>query len=235
MGEYVAHAKDMAGEDATLSDVPDVLAPDLRIVFVGINPGRVSAAARAHFANPRNDFWRLLADAGLTSRLLQPSEEQALLDNGIGITNAARRVTRGSGERCSALPSSWHCKAGPNAAHREAAGMANVRYEGGVTSYLEVLYNEQELFNAELGLAHARRDELLDRHANVALRALVTVVDRGIEHVDTGSQGARDRLCVSRVSCGVGIAEVCSQTNRREPQFARTRYVGGAAKVAGIA
>jgi multidrug efflux system outer membrane protein len=46
-------------------------------------------------------------------------------------------------------------------AHRDATEMANVRYEGGVTSYLEVLYNEQELFNAELGLAQARRNELL--------------------------------------------------------------------------
>jgi multidrug efflux system outer membrane protein len=46
-------------------------------------------------------------------------------------------------------------------AHRDATDMANVRYEGGVTSYLEVLYNEQELFTAELGLAQARRDELL--------------------------------------------------------------------------
>jgi multidrug efflux system outer membrane protein len=45
-------------------------------------------------------------------------------------------------------------------AHREAAELANVRYEGGVTSYLEVLYNEQELFSAELGLAQARRNEL---------------------------------------------------------------------------
>ena len=62
----------MAGGDATPSDVPDVLAPDLRIVFVGINPGRVSAAARAHFANPRNDFWRLLHAARLTSRLYEP-------------------------------------------------------------------------------------------------------------------------------------------------------------------
>ena len=56
----------MAGGDATPSDVPDVLAPDLRIVFVGINPGRVSAEAAAHFANPRNDFWRLLHAAQLT-------------------------------------------------------------------------------------------------------------------------------------------------------------------------
>jgi multidrug efflux system outer membrane protein len=46
-------------------------------------------------------------------------------------------------------------------AHRDATDLANVRYEGGVTSYLEVLYNEQELFNAELLLANARRNELL--------------------------------------------------------------------------
>lgn len=45
-------------------------------------------------------------------------------------------------------------------AHRAATDMANVRYEGGVTSYLEVLYNEQELFSAELVLAQARRNEL---------------------------------------------------------------------------
>ena len=46
-------------------------------------------------------------------------------------------------------------------AHRDATETANVRYEGGVTSYLEVLYNEQELFTAELALAQARRNELL--------------------------------------------------------------------------
>ncbi|HNQ89798.1 MAG TPA: efflux transporter outer membrane subunit [Verrucomicrobiota bacterium] len=47
------------------------------------------------------------------------------------------------------------------AAHRGAADLANTRYEGGVTSYLEVLYNEQELFSAELSLAQARLNELL--------------------------------------------------------------------------
>src|SRR5262249_29949748 len=46
-------------------------------------------------------------------------------------------------------------------AHRDATELANVRYEGGVTSYLEVLYNEQELFNAELGLAQARLNVFL--------------------------------------------------------------------------
>jgi len=46
-------------------------------------------------------------------------------------------------------------------ANRDATRLANDRYDGGVTSYLEVLYNEQELFDAELGLAQARRNELL--------------------------------------------------------------------------
>ena len=88
----------MAGLDATPSDVPDVLAPDLRIVFVGINPGRVSAAARAHFANPRTDFWRLLHATRLTSRLYEPHEQFSLLEEGIGVTNAAYRTTPGSGD-----------------------------------------------------------------------------------------------------------------------------------------
>jgi len=94
----VVHTRDMAEVDATPSDVPDVLAPDLRVVFVGINPGRVSAAARAHFANPRNDFWRLLHAARLTSRLYEPQEQFALLEEGIGVTNAAYRTTPGSGD-----------------------------------------------------------------------------------------------------------------------------------------
>jgi TDG/mug DNA glycosylase family protein len=58
----------------------------------------VSAAAGAHFANPRNDFWRLLQAAGLTSRLYEPREQLELLVEGIGITNAAYRTTPGSGD-----------------------------------------------------------------------------------------------------------------------------------------
>ena len=80
------------------SAVPDILAPDLRVVFCGINPGRVSAAAKAHFANPRNDFWRLLDAAGFTPRLYEPSEQFELLRLGIGVTNAAYRTTPGSGD-----------------------------------------------------------------------------------------------------------------------------------------
>ena len=82
----------------TESGVPDVLAPGLAAIFCGINPGRASAAAGAPFANPRNDFWRLLHAAGFTPRVLDPQEAAELLRYGIGLTNAARRTTRGSGD-----------------------------------------------------------------------------------------------------------------------------------------
>jgi double-stranded uracil-DNA glycosylase len=80
------------------SAIPDVLAPGLDVLFCGINPGRVSAAAGHHFANPRNDFWRLLHDAGFTPRLLAPAEQFELPRFGYGLTNAAYRTTPGSGD-----------------------------------------------------------------------------------------------------------------------------------------
>jgi TDG/mug DNA glycosylase family protein len=70
----------------------------MRLVLCGINPGRASATAGAPFANPRNDFWRLLHAAGFTPRLLEPGEFEELLEYGIGLTNAARRTTRGSSD-----------------------------------------------------------------------------------------------------------------------------------------
>jgi double-stranded uracil-DNA glycosylase len=87
-----------SNEEQAVSAVPDVLAPDLRVVFCGINPGFVSAAAGVHFANPRNDFWRLLHDAGFTPRLLSPNEQFEVVRFGLGLTNAASRTTRGSGD-----------------------------------------------------------------------------------------------------------------------------------------
>ena len=70
----------------------------MRVVFCGINPGRFSDATNAHFANPRNDFWRLLHEAGFTPRLFDPSEQFDLLPLSIGVTNAACRTTPGSGD-----------------------------------------------------------------------------------------------------------------------------------------
>lgn len=73
----------------------DLLGPDLHVLFVGINPGRRSAASGHHFAGPGNHFWPLLYDAGFTPRRLQPHEEEELLDYGIGITNIVSRASRG--------------------------------------------------------------------------------------------------------------------------------------------
>jgi double-stranded uracil-DNA glycosylase len=94
----VGRRRTRCGDRRVSSAVPDVLAPGLRLVFCGINPGRRSAAAGAHFANPRNDFWRLLRDAGFTPRLYEPSEQHSLLNLRLGLTNAAHRTTRGSGD-----------------------------------------------------------------------------------------------------------------------------------------
>lgn len=73
--------------------IPDVLAPGLRVLFSGINPGLYSAATGHHFARPGNRFWPALHAAGFTSRLLHPSEQEQLLDLGLGITNVAARAT----------------------------------------------------------------------------------------------------------------------------------------------
>lgn len=77
---------------------PDIVAPGLRILFVGINPGRASAAKGHNFAGPGNHFWRLLHDAGLTPRVYEPHEERRLLDHGIGITNVVSRASRGEAD-----------------------------------------------------------------------------------------------------------------------------------------
>ena len=82
-------ARRAPGAATAASDVPDVLAPGLDVVFCGINPGFVSAAAAAHFANPRNDFWRLLHEAGFTPRLYAAGRAVRSADYGIGLTNAA--------------------------------------------------------------------------------------------------------------------------------------------------
>ncbi len=78
--------------------VPDLVAPDLRVLFVGINPGLYSAAVGHHFARPGNRFWPVLHRAGFTARQLSPFEEQALVAQGYGITNLVARCTAAAAE-----------------------------------------------------------------------------------------------------------------------------------------
>jgi TDG/mug DNA glycosylase family protein len=78
--------------------VPDVIAPRLDVLFVGINPGLYSGAVGHHFARPGNRFWKALHGAGFTDRVMSPFEERELLSHGLGITNLVARATAGAAD-----------------------------------------------------------------------------------------------------------------------------------------
>ncbi|HEX8635223.1 MAG TPA: G/U mismatch-specific DNA glycosylase [Pyrinomonadaceae bacterium] len=78
--------------------VRSVIAPDLRVLFCGINPGLYTAAVGHHFARPGNRFWPALHASGFTDRLLSPFEGHELLARGYGITNVVERATATAAE-----------------------------------------------------------------------------------------------------------------------------------------
>jgi double-stranded uracil-DNA glycosylase len=79
--------------------VPDLVGPQTRLLFVGINPGLWTAAAQAHFARRGNRFYPALFRAGIVDRLIDASagyeddDRRLLLDRGLGITNLVARAT----------------------------------------------------------------------------------------------------------------------------------------------
>jgi TDG/mug DNA glycosylase family protein len=78
--------------------VPDVIAPDLKLLFCGINPGLYTAAIGHHFGRPGNRFWPALYAGGFTDRLMSPYEEHELLTRGYGITNIVARASNRADE-----------------------------------------------------------------------------------------------------------------------------------------
>jgi TDG/mug DNA glycosylase family protein len=78
--------------------IRDVIAPNLKVLFCGINPGLYSGATGHHFARPGNRFWPALHLGGFTPRVLRPWEERELLPLGYGITNFVRRATATAAE-----------------------------------------------------------------------------------------------------------------------------------------
>lgn len=73
--------------------IADVIAKDLDVLFVGINPGLYSGATGHHFARPGNRFWRALAGAGFTDGIVSPFRDAELIERGLGITNLVGRAT----------------------------------------------------------------------------------------------------------------------------------------------
>lgn len=79
--------------DAVGALVPDIIAPDLKVLFCGINPSVYSAVVGSHFARPGNRFWPALHKGGFTPDLMKPENDAQLLDLGLGVTNVATRAT----------------------------------------------------------------------------------------------------------------------------------------------
>ena len=75
-----------------------MIAPDLKVLFCGINPGLYSAATGFHFARPGNRFWPALHAAGFTPRLFAPYQNRELLELGYGLTNLVNRATAAAAE-----------------------------------------------------------------------------------------------------------------------------------------
>lgn len=84
--------------DAHLRPITDVVAPGLRLLLVGINPGVRSAETGRHFARPGNRFWPALHAAGITPRLFSPDEQDLLPGLGVGITNLVARPSATAAE-----------------------------------------------------------------------------------------------------------------------------------------
>lgn len=95
MTDAKAAARPTRAELAAAADrlVPDVLAPNLSVLFCGINPGLYSGWMGHHFARPGNRFWKALHQSGFSNRLLHPSEDGLLPLFGCGLTNLVPRTT----------------------------------------------------------------------------------------------------------------------------------------------
>jgi TDG/mug DNA glycosylase family protein len=80
----------------------DVIAPNPRVLFVGINPSLRSAEVGHHFASPGNPFWKLLYAAGLIPIQLGFEEDHRLAEFGMALTNLCQRASRAASELTSA-------------------------------------------------------------------------------------------------------------------------------------
>ncbi|HET6152415.1 MAG TPA: mismatch-specific DNA-glycosylase [Marmoricola sp.] len=81
------------------AEVPDLVGTDLRLLFVGINPGLWTAAVQTHFAHPGNRFYPSLLAAGIITEPISPSDGMTAADRahfigrGLGLTNLSSRAT----------------------------------------------------------------------------------------------------------------------------------------------
>lgn len=78
--------------------LPDIVASGLKVLFVGYNPGILSAKTGHHYAGKSNRFWTLLYDAGITPYKFKPEDDTRLLELGLGSTNIVDRPSKSSAD-----------------------------------------------------------------------------------------------------------------------------------------
>ncbi|MCX7709774.1 MAG: mismatch-specific DNA-glycosylase [Clostridia bacterium] len=78
--------------------LPDIIDHNLKVVFIGYNPGMKTAETGHHYAGPSNGFWKLLYESRLTPYRFKPEEDRKLLELGYGSTNIVSRPTKSASE-----------------------------------------------------------------------------------------------------------------------------------------
>jgi double-stranded uracil-DNA glycosylase len=86
---------------AVTHHLPDILAKDLTVVFIGINPALSAAVAGHHFVSPSNRFWRVLHLSGFTPLKISAEDDRTILQYGYGLTAAVDRPTKSASELAS--------------------------------------------------------------------------------------------------------------------------------------
>lgn len=169
--------------------LPDLLGPEVRLLFVGINPGLWTAAVQAHFSRRGNRFYPALYRAGITEYLIDASggfaeqDREYLLTRGIGITNLVARATA----RADELSAAELVEGGRDLEARVARSRAKVVAVLGITAYRQAFTKPKAsvgkqpktLGGAELwvvpnpsGLnAHSSLSALAEAYREVALAA----------------------------------------------------------------
>jgi TDG/mug DNA glycosylase family protein len=94
--------------------VPDVIDHDLRVLFVGVNPGVRSGETQHHFAHPSGRLWKALQAAGFMPEVLNSADEEKLLEYRLGLTNLVHRPTPSAellrGRSCEREPASSNAR-----------------------------------------------------------------------------------------------------------------------------
>jgi TDG/mug DNA glycosylase family protein len=186
------------GAAAAVEELPDILAHDLAVIFVGINPGRTAAVAGRHFVSRSNRFWRVLHQAGFTPQQIDPQHDHTILDYGYGLTTAVARPTRRAGE----LSRAELLHAAPALERKLAALRPRTVAFLGKPAYAAVLGNAHVTWGPQAARFAGASAWVLPNpsglNRNFSLAALVSAYTALRSAISAGSRAAQRRRAVTR-------------------------------------